>query len=317
MVFVLAGLCVTTAGGSSASAGATGTGYRLVDLGTLGGQSSYATGFNDHGHVVGSSQTATGDWHGFLWRGGRMLDLGTFRPNGINNRDDIIGDIDFNGVAYLRRGHRMIKLGSLGGSYTFPVALNDRGDVVGTSSDAEELSVPFLWSGGHMRRLPLSSVSGINNHRQISGGVAVEPDGYHAVRLHGRYIADLGAGPFNRSNSYAINEAGWIIGWKFSPQQDQRGVLWRGRGATDLGTLGGGSTEARSIDDRGQILGISQAAEGMHPFLWQRGKMTDLYDLGVTADGDVQGLNERGEILISYRPVFGTSHAGVYQLVAH
>jgi probable HAF family extracellular repeat protein len=79
-VSLLAPLTVVLAA-APATAAAPVTTYQLVDLGTLGGESSYATAINDRGHVVGSSQTSTGDWHGFLWRDGRMTDLGRAPPD--------------------------------------------------------------------------------------------------------------------------------------------------------------------------------------------------------------------------------------------
>ena len=49
---------------------------RNAGLGTLGGATSVATAINDLDEVVGSSQTATGQTHAFLWRDGHMTDLG-------------------------------------------------------------------------------------------------------------------------------------------------------------------------------------------------------------------------------------------------
>jgi probable HAF family extracellular repeat protein len=73
-------------------------------------------------------------------------------------------------------------------------------------------------------------------------------------------------------------------------------------------------TQLRAINDRGQILGISQTAAGdVHPFVWQHGAMTDLSLLGVDPGHDIVGLNNHGEVLTSYRPVFGVSHAAVYR----
>src|SRR4029077_5202320 len=71
--------------------------YYITDLGTLGGASSYARGINDLGHVVGYSETAGAQIHGFIWQNGWMSDLGTL-PGGtysdahaINNADQVVG----------------------------------------------------------------------------------------------------------------------------------------------------------------------------------------------------------------------------------
>jgi probable HAF family extracellular repeat protein len=75
----------------------------MRDLGTLGGTQSYGFGINDHGDVVGVSETADGEWHAFLWRDGRMYDLdGGAGHSGaaiINDRGQILGYRD--GIAVL------------------------------------------------------------------------------------------------------------------------------------------------------------------------------------------------------------------------
>ena len=48
----------------------------------------------------------------------------------------------------------------------------------------------------------------------------------------------------------------------------------------DLGTLGGSSSAAGAIDDKGQVVGSSAAADGSgHFFIWQDGKMSELGSL--------------------------------------
>src|SRR5258708_20663940 len=47
----------------------------MLDLGTLGSAPSAASGINNRGDVVGVSNN-----HAFLWRHGRMTDLGTLVP---------------------------------------------------------------------------------------------------------------------------------------------------------------------------------------------------------------------------------------------
>ncbi len=66
---------------------------QLIDLGTLGGESSAASAINASGAVTGWSDTAAGPVGAFLWT----------RRNGI------------------------IDLGNLGGNDTFATAISDRG----------------------------------------------------------------------------------------------------------------------------------------------------------------------------------------------
>lgn len=78
---------------------------RMVDLGALGGLSSYGTAINSYNHVAGYSTLSTNDdrVHAFLHDGKKMIDLGSFggRGNrwgsdfsvalGINNYDQVVG----------------------------------------------------------------------------------------------------------------------------------------------------------------------------------------------------------------------------------
>jgi uncharacterized membrane protein len=119
---------------------------------------------------------------------------------------------------------------------------------------------------------------------------------------------------FDRSNTYRINESGWVIGWTFAAEQFERGTRWRHGTRTDLGTLGGNLTQAVAINDRGVILVRSQVEDGnSHPALWRRGVLTDLSTQRVDAEGEVADFNNRGEIAGSIRPVFGITHAVIYQ----
>lgn len=50
---------------------------------------------------------------------------------------------------------------------------------------------------------------------------------------------------------------------------------------TDLGVLGGNNSFAQAINDRGQVVGFSDAADFYtHAFVWESGVMNDLGTLG-------------------------------------
>ncbi len=67
--------------------------------------------------------------------------------------------------------------------------------------------------------------------------------------------------------------------------------------ATDLGTLGGTSSQAFGINDHGQVVGQSRLANGqLRAFLWEDGAMTDLGTLGGTFSL-ARGINDLGQVV--------------------
>jgi probable HAF family extracellular repeat protein len=85
----------------------------------------------------------------------------------------------------------------------------------------------------------------------------------------------------------------------------------------DLGTLGGASSQAFGLDERGDVVGISRTKAGAtHPFLWRpgaahgtNGRMADLGTLGGIG-ANAYALNDRGEVVgSSYLQGNATFHA--------
>src|SRR3989344_1011927 len=157
--------------------------YQVVDLGTLGGNLSYAKGINSIGQVVGCAGTDSGWTHAFLYSNGMMQDLGTLGgltsdAYGINNSGQIVGSFSAPGGwhAYLYSAGSLVDIHTLGNSST-AVGINDSGQVTGTffiNTSSNTLSMPFLYSNGMMQ--------------------------------------DLGTLGGNRGQSYGINASGKVVG---------------------------------------------------------------------------------------------------------
>ena len=117
-------------------------------MGTLsGGASSTAFDINDQGKVVGISQTASGDFHAFVWTSAQgMSDLGTFpggldsRAGGVNAFGRVVGRARTaagNDHAFEQLGGGALNdLGTLGGANSSATDLNNFGQVVGASETA-------------------------------------------------------------------------------------------------------------------------------------------------------------------------------------
>ncbi len=80
---------------------------------------------------------------------------------------------------------------------------------------------------------------------------------------------------------------------------------------TDLGTLGdaysAAYSEAYDINASGQVVGVAEAASGIHAALWQNGVMTDLGTLGGDYGySEARGINDAGQV-VGFTYVTGNS----------
>jgi probable HAF family extracellular repeat protein len=162
---------------------------QMKDLGTLGGNNSYARGINYSGQVVGHSDTSDGKIHAFLYSGDQMKDLGTLGGNNsyamdINDSGQVVGYSDTSESkvhAFIYSGGLMTDLGTLtNGFNSSAIAINSYGQIAGNSYNANGEDRAFLYSGGQMIDLgcgyapyyyPITSyATDINDNGKVVGG---------------------------------------------------------------------------------------------------------------------------------------------------
>jgi probable HAF family extracellular repeat protein len=267
----------------------------VVNLGTLGGYESVATGVNDRDQVVGfATNTISDPFSGlgtqiraFRWQDGVMRDLGTLgtgtdsSAQTINERGQIAGSSTTNTIInpltgtptidpFLWERGKMIDLGGLGGT-TSDVAEgpfeNSQGQVVGQSDIAGDVHAhPFLWTKpGPMQ--------------------------------------DLGTLGGDDGQALWINDVGEVVGWATNTgNQAMLAFFWKNGKMSSLGTVDGDPCSiAWGLNGKHQAVGVSWDCDNyLHAFLWEEGSMVDLNTL-VPAGSGVQltvagHINERGEI---------------------
>jgi probable HAF family extracellular repeat protein len=205
----------------------------MTQLGSLSSTSTngVATGINDSGQIVGSAPNQQGATHAFLYtRGVGLMDLGTLNgitstAAAINNKGQVVGT---SGHAFVYTpGLGMVDLGTLGGDFSYAYAINNAGEIVGESFTPGYAAFDaFLYTPG-------------------AG------------------MTDIG--PFQAN---AINDAGEIVGLELGTGA----VLYANGVVSDLNSLlptdsGWHLDSATGINNKGEIVGFGEIGGETHAFL--------------------------------------------------
>jgi probable HAF family extracellular repeat protein len=257
--------------------------YDVIDLGTLGGDSSRAWSINNNAQVVGYADNSSSVSRATL-----------FDSTGSGNNID---------------------LGSLGGSYSYAFSINNNGQIVGRARNSRRRGLATLFdSTGSRNNIDLGTLGGIhswaysiNNNGQIAGSARYGSSSFTRATLFDStgngFNIDLGALSQESSVAYSINDNNQIVGLAYDASGDRQAMLFDYTGNAnniELGTLGGIESWARSINDNGQVVGSAYNGSGQ-----QRATLFDPtgngnnIDLGAL-DGnysEARSINNNGQIV--------------------
>jgi probable HAF family extracellular repeat protein len=240
-------------------------------------------GINNRGLAVGMSTVGTkfpGKSRAFSYRTetGEIRDLGSLAgPGGesaayaVNDEGIIVGysaTPDATNAVRFETNGSITDLGTLGGWWSAAADINAKGEIVGTSFNAQEERRAFI------------------------------------IPVNGR-MTDLGTLGGKESWAARINNQGEVVGSSATADGEWHAFLYSDGKMIDLGTLGGGESAAYGINDDGTVVGWSRltsidwTAFIRHP----DGEMRDLAKMVSVPAGDTlfraNAINNRGEIAAS------------------
>ncbi len=267
----------------------------MIELGTLGGDESFALDVNNNGQATGFSNLSIGgsNTHAFLWTddisGGTMTDLHTLAGTlsvgrALNDSGQVVGHYrnaagqDRAFIWDSTNGMRNI-IGTLGGTTSQAYDINSVGQVVGYSKTAGGFTHAFIWdSSGGIRDIGTltggteSYAYGINNSGLVVGysNKTGSSTTFYLFTWDSTNAAnplvDRGVVIGERLKNAGINTGGQIGGHYLASSPDSHGFFYNGS-LTDIGVLPGDNRSlAFAINDSSQIVGYSVPSN--HGIVW-------------------------------------------------
>lgn len=299
-----------------------------IEPSTPSGLLSLPLGINHWGRVVGYTATTSAPTYILNWKVGSIYPtpppVGSSMSFGskVNSRGRIAGasyTLNQSGNIVAAQavrwyGRQPQNLGSLGGTTSVALGINDSDEIVGYSTTGgDALTKAFYWSeGSGMVGLP-SPVGATETYAyDISNSGYVVGTSASQLSAAKPYIWDDGVisplpipGAARTGGAAAVNNAGVAVGTYEINQYlgTFAAVSWQNGQMTELGYLGGPYPYAKSsdINNLGQIVGTSNSANGYTGFLWMNGTMYDLRSLLAPGFETVEitsagAINDRGQI---------------------
>ena len=215
----------------------------------------------------------------------------------------------------------MTLLGTLGGSFSYALGINNSGEVVGYSylSGDTTLHAARFTTMRAPRDLgtlggSTSTAHAVNSRGTIVGAADLPGDKEtHAARFTHRGVVDLGTLGGSNSSADALNNVGQAVGVaELAGNNASHAALYPSDGGApvDLGTLGGNSSAANGVNDAGFAVGYSSVPLGgvLHAAVFM--SWAAPIDLG-GAQSEARGINQAGDI-VGYATFGGQPHAALW-----
>ena len=200
-------------------------------------QPAFAWGINNRGQVVGRLLSTHG-YQAVMWDKGDLTVLpdleyaewGETTATAINEKGQIVGFSCCSPFrAFLWEKGRAVDLGTLGTPFAIASGINNRGQIVGVSTEPGGHYRPFIWEDGSMK--------------------------------------DLGTWR-GYGHAFDINNRGQVVGIDYAGRE-ARAFLWENGVMVDLGTVEGSNhSAAYAINENGIVVGSAEMTDGTHAVLW-------------------------------------------------
>jgi probable HAF family extracellular repeat protein len=208
-------------------------------------------------------------------------------------------------------------------TYTDAVGINNRGEIVGSFSDAQGRLHGYVWRRGTFTTLDfpaqgvLATVAkGINDRGEIAGFYVQSGSDIHGFVWHGGTFTQIDAPGASITYLHGINNRGQAVGHSrrdiFALAQ---GFLWDKGEFTSLDIPGvlvvGRGSETMGLNDHGEVVGTFQSGGMDHGFLIDHHGLTqiDIGPMGTRATG----INNNGSIVGSFRDAALVEHGYLRQ----
>ncbi len=254
------------------------------------GKGTEPGGLSDTGYVTGTMDNSKGGKRAFLWKDGTLTDLGTlFGDESYGRAVNDAGEVVGTSTAI----HKTLEDGTpQHGHHGFLYRNGKMTDISGTDPDTSD---PYDWK-------PFD----INNRGMVVGQITKHGIGSPAVSWQRGKLTPIGTLGGFMATAFACSDRGGIVGASYvagnnEPRTgEESAFLFRTGRMTELGTLGGTSSTALDVNNVGDVVGFSgmfpQIVEPNHAFLVRRGKMTDLGTFG-GKNSSANGINDAGQIV--------------------